>query len=194
MVFWKTRLKQSTSRKWKTMRVFGLNGVEVRLSWRVFPEDESGTSQAGNGLQEELETSKSQGDRKDRKRRKVVEGAQKEMSFLLWSTQVDTLLIWHQTPTTTSFWTWSTSVTLSPITGKLSEKGQTRGRWKKLHQQPQKKKGGRKRQCPALCEVCLRPRARPPPQRRAKAASSFSLQNEGRRPCWTSVYNFLGTK
>ena len=27
---------------------------------------------------------------------------------------------------------------------------------KKLHQQPQKKKGGRKRQCPALCEVCLR--------------------------------------
>ena len=26
---------------------------------------------------------------------------------------------------------------------------------KKLHQQPQKKKGGRKRQCPALCEVCL---------------------------------------
>ena len=34
-----------------------------------------------------------------------------------------------------------------------------RGRWKKLHQQPQKKKGGRKRQCPALCEVCLRPSA-----------------------------------
>ena len=30
---------------------------------------------------------------------------------------------------------------------------------KKLHQQPQKKKGGRKRQCPALCEVCLRPSA-----------------------------------
>ena len=28
-----------------------------------------------------------------------------------------------------------------------------------LHQQPQKKKGGRKRQCPALCEVCLRPSA-----------------------------------
>ena len=28
---------------------------------------------------------------------------------------------------------------------------------KKLHEQPQKKKGGRKRQCPALCEVCLRP-------------------------------------
>ena len=35
-----------------------------------------------------------------------------------------------------------------------------RGRWKKkLHQQPQTKKGGRKRQCPALCEVCLRPSA-----------------------------------
>ena len=33
--------------------------------------------------------------------------------------------------------------------------GDTRGRWKKIcHQQPQKKKGGRKRQCPALCEVC----------------------------------------
>ena len=30
---------------------------------------------------------------------------------------------------------------------------------KKLYQQPQKKKGGRKRQCPALCEVCLRPSA-----------------------------------
>ena len=30
---------------------------------------------------------------------------------------------------------------------------------KKLHQQPHKKKGGggRKRQCPALCKVCLRP-------------------------------------
>ena len=35
----------------------------------------------------------------------------------------------------------------------------TRGRWKKKFQQPQKKKGGRKRQCPALCEVCLRPSA-----------------------------------
>ena len=30
---------------------------------------------------------------------------------------------------------------------------------KKKLQQPQKKKGGRKRQCPALCEVCLRPSA-----------------------------------
>ena len=30
---------------------------------------------------------------------------------------------------------------------------------KYLHQQPPKKKGGRKRQCPALCEVCLRPSA-----------------------------------
>ena len=76
MIFWKTRLKQSTSRKWKTTRVFGLNGVEVRWSWRVFPEYESDTSQAGNVLQEELETSKSQGNRKDRQRRNVFEGAQ----------------------------------------------------------------------------------------------------------------------
>ena len=30
---------------------------------------------------------------------------------------------------------------------------------KNLHQQPQTKKGVRKRQCPALCEVCLRPSA-----------------------------------
>ena len=30
---------------------------------------------------------------------------------------------------------------------------------KNLNQQPKKKKGGRKRQCPALCEVCLRPSA-----------------------------------
>ena len=82
MIFWKIRLKQSTSRKWKTMRVFGLNGVEVRWSWRVFPEDESGTSQVGNVLQEELETSKSQRDRKDRQRRNVVEGAQKESAYL----------------------------------------------------------------------------------------------------------------
>ena len=69
-----------------------------------------------------------------------------------------------------------------------------RGRWKKLHQQPQKKERGRKPRCIALCEVCLRPRARPPPQRSSKAAASFSLQNEGRRLCWTSLYNFLGTK
>ena len=45
----------------------------------------------------------------------------------------------------------------SPNTkGTTKEQG---GVEKKNLQQPQKKKGGRKRQCPALCEVCLRPSA-----------------------------------
>ena len=34
---------------------------------------------------------------------------------------------------------------------------ETRGRWKNLHQQPQKRKGGGSANAPALCEVCLRP-------------------------------------
>ena len=68
------------------------------------------------------------------------------------------------------------------------------GEKKKIAPTATKKKGGRKPRCIALCEVCLRPRARPPPQRSSNTASSFSFPNEGRRPCWTSLYNFLGTK
>ena len=50
----------------------------------------------------------------------------------------------------------------SPIENEWSfgEPGLDKGALKKnLHQRPQKKKGGRTRQCPALCEVCLRPSA-----------------------------------
>ena len=84
MIFWKTSLKQSISWKLKTKRIIAVHGEEVRWSWRDFPKYKFDTSQSGNVLQEKIGNFKSRRDRKDRQRRKVVEGAQKEMSFLHW--------------------------------------------------------------------------------------------------------------
>ena len=67
---------------------------------------------------------------------------------------------------------------------------------KKLHQQPQKKKGGGGGSRDA--SHCARSASDLEPGLLRREASRrrrrFSLPNEGRRPCWTSLYNFLGTK